>query len=36
MAQELIVLLQNNETHPLTGNTSLSIFGAKADDIDML
>jgi beta-glucosidase-like glycosyl hydrolase len=36
IAQELIVVQQNDETLPLTGNPRFSVFGANADDIDML
>jgi beta-glucosidase len=36
MAQESIVLLQNNRTLPLTGNTRFSVFRANVDGIDML
>jgi beta-glucosidase-like glycosyl hydrolase len=36
MAHELIVLLQNDGTLPMTGNIRFSVFGANADNIDML
>jgi hypothetical protein len=36
MAQESIVLLQNDGTLPLTVNTWFSVVGANADNIDML
>jgi beta-glucosidase len=36
ITQESIVLLQNDGTLPLTSNTRVSVFGANADDIDML
>jgi beta-glucosidase-like glycosyl hydrolase len=36
MAQESIVLLQNDGTLPITGNTRFLVFGANAGDIHVL
>jgi hypothetical protein len=36
MAQESMVFFQNDGTLPLTDNTRFSVFGANANDVDML
>jgi beta-glucosidase-like glycosyl hydrolase len=36
MTRESMVLLQNDRTLPLTGNTQFSVFDANADNIDMM